>query len=233
MPQLSPQDFADARPLSVYETSFYLSVIFNSAKQIAAAMSHLVPDAYQTLTCPKPLCRPTVVLSLLYHLVASYPSQASYHRHMRTIPPSLLPRQSGAYSWIQTLASALRTRNYSRFSQLYKKQSMTAIFEGSVTGGDGSNTQLVKIAILAILDDLRSKARDTSWAVLRTAYRELDSSAETTSTWLTASLSLQPLLVTDDRTWTPESWLDEQSTVGHTRQKEGFPGKWIICLKVR
>lgn len=223
---------ADVRSPSVYETSFYLSVIFNSAKQIAAAMSHLVPDAYQNLTCPKPLCRPTVVLSLLYHLVASYPSQASYCQHMSLIPPSLFPRQSGAHHWIQNLASALRTRNYSRFSQFYKKQSMTIVFEDSVPGGDVSNTQTVKIAILAILDDLRSKARDTSWAVLRSAYRELDSSVDLTSTWLTTSLSLQPLLVTDDRTWTPQSWLNEQSTRGHTRQKEGFQEKWIIC-KVR
>ncbi|KAH6912570.1 hypothetical protein BKA70DRAFT_1422148 [Coprinopsis sp. MPI-PUGE-AT-0042] len=222
----------DGLALEVYETSFYLSVIFNSAKQIAAAMSHLVPDAYQTLTCPKPLCRPTVVLSLLYHLVASYPSQASYHSHISAIPPSLLPRQSGAYSWIQSLASALRARNYSKFSQFYKKQSLAAIFEDSTPPGDKSNTQLVKVAILAILDDLRSKARDTSWAVLRSAYRELDTSADKTSAWLTTSLSLQPLLVTDDRTWTAEGWLNEQSSRGHTRQKEGIQGKWIIC-KVR
>ncbi|KAG2009828.1 hypothetical protein CC2G_012713 [Coprinopsis cinerea AmutBmut pab1-1] len=234
----------DEFALEVYETSFYLSIIFNSAKQIAAVMNHLVPGTYESVTCPKPLCRPTIVLSLLYHLVASYPSQTTYHHHLRSISDELLPRRSNAHNWIRSLASALRTRNYSKFAQLYKKQSMSMIFEDTekdTLGLDAlsisqaqSSKQLAKIAILAVLDDLRSRARDTAWTVLRSAYREFscDANSESTKTWLSRTLSLQPLLVTDDRTWTAEGWLEDRATHGHTRRKEGVEGRWIVC-KVR
>jgi hypothetical protein len=83
------------------------------------------------------------------------------------------------------------------------------------------------------LDALRKKARASFWGVIRGAYREVSCNPnfEDTRSWLSRSLCLESIL-SEDLTLEPEAWLDEESTVGHTRRKEGVEGKWIIC-KVR
>lgn len=119
---------------------------------------------------------------------------------------------------------------------------MNVIFEDAETLGletlaiarAQSSKRLAQTSILVVLDNLRSKARDTAWTVIRSAYREFscDAKSEDTKIWLSRSLSLQPLLNTDDRTWSPEGWLEEQAIHGGTRKKEGVEGRWIVC-KVR
>ncbi|TFK27649.1 hypothetical protein FA15DRAFT_754043 [Coprinopsis marcescibilis] len=234
----------DGFALEVYETSFFLGIIFDSPKQIAVVMAHLVPGVYQSSSCPKPLCHQTTVISLLYHLVASYPSQSTYHRHLTSIPGSVLPRQSKASTWIRAVASTMRTTNYARLFQLTKKASLPFLFEDkpetlgletpTISEKQANATKLCKLALLVVLDNLRSKARDKSWDIMRSAYRELscDPNAEDTKKWLNRSLCLRPLLNTDDRSWTAESWLEHQANHGHTRRKERIEGRWIVCKVV-
>ncbi|KAI0926810.1 hypothetical protein AcV5_007499 [Taiwanofungus camphoratus] len=99
-------------------------------------------------------------------------------------------------------------------------------------------------ATCTLVDALRAKARETTWLVLRSAYRELHCSPRdrvasvhdspyTTSEWLVRSLTLRPVL-SDGTNITLgkliNDWLEHRCAEGEVRRKgEGIEGRWIIC----
>ncbi|PPR03516.1 hypothetical protein CVT24_007004 [Panaeolus cyanescens] len=229
-------DFA----LEVYETSFFLSIIFESPKQTTAIIQHLIPSPPSTTTPFKnasifvPLC------SLLHHLVASYPSQGTYHQHLDTIPESLLPRKSEHASWVFDIAKSLRRRNYAKFAYLSKKETLVSVLgseqQEPATDVPATTKPLAKFgkqALFVLLNLLRQKAASTAWTILRASYRELacNPGNDDTRTWLVNSMCLDSVLSFVPST-DLDKWLHEQESSGHLRAKEGADGRWIVC-KVR
>ncbi|KAJ3548365.1 hypothetical protein NMY22_g1293 [Coprinellus aureogranulatus] len=233
----------DAFALEVYETSLYLSIIFESPKQPPSIIPHLIPTVYKTATCPQPLRLATIILSLLYHLATTYPSQTTYRKHLETIPTEHLPRDSKAFRWLSSLVRSLRTRNYAQFDRLSRTSNLVEILGGQVGGllmiesltksprADASR-ELAHNAILTVLHTLRTKARETFWAVLRSAYNELacTPNAGDSKQWLTRSLVMQSPL-SEDLTLEAEAWLEEQARTGQVLPKEGVKGRYLCRFR--
>lgn len=230
---------------SVYETSLFLAILFDSPRQTTTILSHLVPDLYSTISTP--LCHLTTLISLIHHLVAAYPSQSTFRQHLLSLPYSLLSSDSGSRLWIISLASCLRSLNYSKFAKLTRPSSFLSLlgepdrkksFEtvptstSELTSSSGLN--LAKRAFHVLVDSLRIKAREKTWDVIRSAYRELACHPESGASrdWLEKSLSL-PSIDPACRGTCVDEWLERKSQEGHVRKKDGASeGTWIVC-KVR
>ena len=92
---------------------------------------------------------------------------------------------------------------------------------------------LLNKAFYAVVDTLRAKARESTWTVIRSAYREISCHADSpTRDWLAKSLALQPVLPDSDSA-TLDQWLQGKSSLNQVRQKEGVEGRWIICKVTR
>jgi len=231
----------DLFALEVYELSLYLAVIFESQKQAASIIPTLFtrPDTADstTTTLPNPSIH-SVLISLLHHLVTSYPSQSTYNQHHTQIS---LRNRSKASDWLISLTRSLRMCNYAKFENLSGKVTVLEVIGESTTTVDGNelgfhaNSDLGTRALLLLVDSLRRKAGDSAWDTIRSAYRELSCASDPTSlgtkTWLRRSLCLDSVVL-DDSSCEIESWLEQKLPLGHVRRKEGVEGRWIIC-KVR
>ncbi|KAF9468637.1 hypothetical protein BDZ94DRAFT_1279714 [Collybia nuda] len=229
----------DSFALEVYETSLYLSVAFNSTKQTTPIISHLLPDLYLIVSPPHHNRPVTILISLVHHLVATYPSQSLFQQHLDTIPLSLLPKNSKASKWINSLARSLRARNFIEFERLTGPFTIGRLFDAQDTPSNppkgsspmlstnGRLADLSHSALYEIIDSLRSKTRGTSWDVFRSAYREVSCASET-GNWLARSLFLNPL-GPHTATIGVDQWFKQQSQLGHVRPKEGTADKWIVC----
>ena len=171
----------------------------------------------------------SVLVSLLHHLVTSYPSQSTYNQQRTQIP---LRKQSRVSNWLISLTGSLRTRNYARFESLSRKESVLEIIKES-NGTLEENGDLGLRAVLLLVESLRRKVGDSAWDTIRSAYRELscDPASLGTKAWLRRSLCLDSVIL-DDSSSEVESWLEQKVPLGHVRRKEGVEGRWIIC-KVR
>lgn len=229
---------------TVYETSFHLAILFESPRQTTAIMSHLIPDLYSTT--PTPSRYATTLVSLLHHLVAAYPSQGTFRQHLASLPKTLLPLESRSHKWIVSLALSLRSLNYSKFEEVTRHSSYTAFFEfqptrnntpvNSPTSGSKpataslfSTDDLPREAAHILVDALRTKAREKTWQIICSAYRELSCNPESRDTrdWLERSLTLSPgnSAVVD-----LDSWLEKKSEEGQVKKKDGAAqGRWILC----
>lgn len=96
-----------------------------------------------------------------------------------------------------------------------------------------SSSNLAKKALFSLVDALRGKAREATWSVIRSAYRELSCHAEAEGTrdWLMRSLALYSVFP-DASGVSVDEWLEKQTRLGRVRPKEGAEGRWIIC-KIR
>ncbi|KDR82449.1 hypothetical protein GALMADRAFT_220457 [Galerina marginata CBS 339.88] len=232
----------DAFALEVYETSLYLSAIFESPKQTISVIPHLFPPRTEHLGSSK-LPLPSihsVLISLLHHIVASYPSQSTYYQQLESIPTTLLPRKSEASKWLASLTKCLRTRNYAKFAGLSQEASIKFVLVASLSGTEPKNPLSPRAdpdkgleAVLFLLDALRRKAADTTWNVVRSAYRELscDQASAETKSWLSRTMCLESVL-DHELSVEAEHWLVSKVSAGHVRRKEGVEGRWIVC-KVR
>lgn len=220
---------SDAFAIEVYETSLCLSSLFDSPVQTSSILSHL-PELYTSASIQTPIS--SVLMSLLHHLIAGYPSQKTYFEHLSHLSPNVLDRTSEAYVWISNLATSLRTLNHIKIEALSRKDVYRHILSISKSS-DEADDELVRLsedAVHALVERLRSKARDKAWVVLRSAYRELSASEET-RTWMAKCL----LLSTEQASASGvslEEWMDGWCRNGHLRPKEGAVGRWIVC-KVR
>jgi hypothetical protein len=216
---------------AVYETSLYLSVIFDSPVQTTSILSHLIPDIYPKTTSPQPSGLATILVLLLHHLVTSYPSQRTYFEQIRQIIPKYLERPSAGYSWVSALAQSLRSQNFVRFEQLSHPDAFDHLLPPSRPRPNpkyiGTFPNLPRDAVYALISRLRSKTRDRAWIVVRNAYRELSSSSETRS-WLGRrlffdSFGSETTIVRFDE------WIQERCRDGHLRPKEGVEDRWMVC----
>ena len=232
--------------LTVYETSLYLAVIFDAPKQTTSIIPHLLPDLYLSSPPPHPNCTATILISLVHHLVASYPSQLSFRQHLNEIPSSLVHRALEVLQWMSSLSRSLRTRNYIKFEELTRPSAISQLFSGSGPDTDALLTPLASLSIVAednsnslpkralevLVDNLRRKARATTWNIIRAAYREFScaTAAEGCETrdWLARSLCLRPLSPYEVA-FDVEMWLEKQRPLGYVRRKEGVDGRWILC----
>ncbi|KAG1766156.1 hypothetical protein EDD22DRAFT_878631 [Suillus occidentalis] len=218
---------SDAFAIEVYETSLCLSSLFDSAIQTSSILSHLLPELYNSALIQPPIS--SVLMSLLHHLIAGYPSQKTYFEHLSRLSPNVLDRTSEAYVWISNLATSLRTLNHIRVEALSRHDVYSHILAVSKSSNEINNA-LSQDAVRALVERLRSKARDKAWVVLRSAYREL-SASEDTRTWMAKCL-----LLSTGQTCASglslEEWIDGRCRDGHLRPKEGAVGRWIVC-KVR
>jgi len=228
----------DTFALEAYETSLYLSVIFESPKQTISIIAHLFPPNAEPpaqFTGRFPSVQ-SLLSSLLHHLVASYPSQGTYHQHLASIPRTSLPQGSQISLWLTSVTKSLRTRNYAKFSMLSQKATVAKLLESStyglVTNARGpAEDVLATNAVFSLVQALRRKASETAWNVLRSAYRELDQGSTDMETWLTKSLFLDSV-IGDEWTVKVNDWLETKTSLGHVRRKENAVQKWIVC-KVR
>lgn len=140
-------------------------------------------------------------------------------------------------------------RNYIKFEELTGRSAISRLFSDSGMDTDTLSSALAPLSIVmevnnnalsrqaleVLIDNLRKKARATTWDVIRSAYREMSfpTTAEGNGTqdWLTCSLCLRPLMPYEVEL-DLEMWLEQQNLLGNVRRKEGVGGQWIIC-KVR
>lgn len=229
---------------SAYETSLYLSALFDSPKQTISIIPHLLPVRNEDppkFTSHGPSVY-SVLVSLLHHLVAQYPSQGTYFQQRDSLSGGLLNADSEVMKWMASLTRSLRLRNYAKFATLTQRSHVIALLQPFLNTdqatqaspvGPKSDSDLGLKAILNLLDALRKKASITAWTVIRAAYRELScgSTPSETGAWLSRSLCLDTLLDSDFSV-DAERWLIDKIPAGHIRRKEGVEGKWIVC-KVR
>ncbi|OJA11457.1 hypothetical protein AZE42_08344 [Rhizopogon vesiculosus] len=198
--------------------------------QTSSILSHLLPELYTSASIQPPIA--SVLILLLHHLTAGYPSQRTYFDHLSRLSPNVLDRTSEAYGWVSNLAMCLRTRNYIRFDALSRRDVYERLLPASTSSDEKRNRldRLPRDALQALVDRLRNKARDGTWMVLRSAYRELSASDESRA-WLIKCLLLSSEQAsTSDLSF--EEWMDGRCQEGHLRPKEGAKGRWIVC-KVR
>ena len=186
----------------------------------------------------------SILTSLLHFLTVYYPSQSAYHQHLASIPEILLPRKSEEFMWLLSVTKSMRMRNYAKFSTLVQEISVSELLDtiqinSSAPQGSGSRSGLVtspqtnnlaRKAVYCLVDTLKEKFAETSWGVIRSAYRELscDQNSRETKTWLKRALNLASIGAENDDSRL-EVWLGDKASAGHVRRKEGSEGRWIIC----
>ncbi|KAJ6584076.1 hypothetical protein DFH09DRAFT_1359990 [Mycena vulgaris] len=104
--------------LEVYETSLYLAVIFDSPRHISPVIPALLTYFQLPSTEPHTNSVETILICLLHHLVAAYPSQREFHSHLASVPQAVLPDGSAARVWITSLAGCIRARNYTKIDKM-------------------------------------------------------------------------------------------------------------------
>lgn len=192
----------------------------------------------------------TVLLSSLHFLAAGYPSQSRYFEHLHSLPPSFMPTQHAALSWLSNLAKTLRMRNYSQLEALTDHAScervLTSIDRSRLDRAAGKFDQrlpgsdLAFEAMCSLVGALRAKARETTWLVLRSAYRELslpkttDADPASTREWLYQSLALQSVKPRGRESAAGEvasldMWIETRCAKGDMRPREGIEGRWVIA----
>lgn len=215
-------------------------------------MPHLMPSFYASISPQLTTGTTAAMISLVHLLVSGYPSQSYYQEHLALVSEHFLPQGSSQRVWLTDLTRSLRNRNYARLEQLTSPIILYRLFEISppsaadtnISSYPGGPRHLAFAAMCALLDDLRNKARDTTWLVLRSAYRELhctgidptssstELSPSPTVDWLCRSLVLrtvsQPLDNNMQSSELVDKWLADRSIGGEVRPKEGTPGRWIV-----
>lgn len=211
----------------MYETSSYLAVLFNSALQTTSTLSHLIPDLYSTSTSQN--IRITTLISLLHHLVAAYPSQSTFRQHLSLLPSSFIPPDSKAYKWVDGVTSSLRSLNYSKFEYLTRPSSFSDFLDLPPEPTTDSTRTLAHDALYYLVDALRSKSREKTWKVIRSAYRELAPESTTTRGWLERSLALHTVKP-GGQDVVLDAWLAKKHEEGQLKRKEGTSDcRWIVC----
>ncbi|CAK5266079.1 unnamed protein product [Mycena citricolor] len=204
--------------LEVYETSLALSVLFDSPRQISAIVPSFMAFIQHEPISPDPERSQMIVIGLLQQLITFYPSQREYNSFLHALPIALFTADCSERVWITSLATCLRTRNYAQLEQILRPPSVPV---PSLDVASDPN-RLAPRAIYHLIDSLRGKARDTSWTIMRSAYRELlCQKDEQTRDWLQRSLGLSSSVDLDD-------WFKRTEQLGHVRRKEGVEDRWIV-----
>ncbi|KAG8691817.1 hypothetical protein FRC11_008441 [Ceratobasidium sp. 423] len=194
-------DRRDSFAIQVVEKSAYISILYSSPVNIASSFAYLL-DAYAVKpeTGKTPNLNKAVIglLHFLQTLVDEFPSQRVSHRFiLGSDAQSCLPRNSAEWSFAADVASALRRNNWWALEKLTSPKTVDGRLKGETwtkptSDSNESNlesesvfSRLPSRALTHLLDQLRTKVRNSAWPVLRSAYREV-----VKAPWLERSLLL-------------------------------------------
>lgn len=176
-----------------------------------------------------------ILISLLNTLVHEHPRQDSFHFLFRWFycldKGSFWKKNSPSFRYAKRLSEALVINNLSRFEQLSKEPAVEGLFvqimssDGQTRSAEGN---LARMAIMALVNDLRSKVHDTAWEILRAAYREADSIIS--GEWLARVLILS--VPSTDKSPSQkakyiDAWFLNKPRIQVT-PKEGVEGRWML-----
>ncbi|KXN81751.1 hypothetical protein AN958_03768 [Leucoagaricus sp. SymC.cos] len=235
--------------VEVYERSLYLSTLFSSQKHttsvIHSLLNDLYPKAYPLKTPDSTSTPPTCIyhrhmsflISFTNHLVSQYPSQSLYHQQNASLPSKdWIPDTS--HIWLKNLTHSLRSGNYyqlhkitrqNRVEQLSRPPKSSDFLTTEASVQSPLHDQLAVRAFITSIDELKSKARASTWTIMKSAYRELwlEETYDTRS-WLARSLVFDSLDTSEQLNW----WLEDVERSNGIKKKEGTDGRWIVA-KVR
>lgn len=228
---------------SVYETSAYLTVIMSHDRHPASPiLSHLLFELTQpTAQSQNPPASKAVmyadatVIYLLDVLVSNVPSQSAYMLATRRVRSAgrLTPAVD---TFLQRVSTCLRRRDYVLLERMLGPDSVarSAVLESPHRPANPS--PLFRDALETLLNRLTSYVRNSSWNILRAAYREV--ALDVSGAWLSRCLLLRDpqSAGTQSASRIPSAevvhWLDEKSKIGEATQtlRDGkpTPGRWML-----
>ncbi|KAJ3569391.1 hypothetical protein NP233_g5082 [Leucocoprinus birnbaumii] len=224
---ISSTSRVDGFSVEVYERSLYLSIIFTSPKHTAAIIPALLDDLYLRAFSPSTDLgvdsanhnhhrHMSLLISLIHHLATQFPSQSPYHHQISSMPKDWLP--SDTRTWLGCLTRSLRTGNYYQLGILTGEQRVSQLHDprDSTSTPTQLHDQLAVRALTTAIDALRSKARASSWRIMRAAYRELwFEEPYDTRHWLRISLEIE-----DPEEF--DQWLAEVEKSNEMKKKDEF-----------
>ncbi|KAF7299720.1 hypothetical protein HMN09_00977800 [Mycena chlorophos] len=208
----------------VYASSLYLSILFDSPRNTSAivpvVLSYLrsrIPPQSQSQS------QSLALICLLERLVTAYPSQSDFHTSLTGIPTPCFPPECAERRWVRDLARYLGTGNYTRLERTLRR--IPALEDPDSLAGKATRH---------LVAALQSKARESAWRTIRSAYREV--TLEISGGWLLRSLFLVPPVREDEGLDARmeglglddmlERWLEGESRKGNVVKKEEGTGKW-------
>ncbi|CAE6523044.1 unnamed protein product [Rhizoctonia solani] len=193
-------DRRDSFAIQVVEKSTYLSILYNSPINIASSFAYLL-DVYAVKPeiAKTPNLNKTVIglLQFLQSLVDEFPSQRVSHRLIVGSDERCLPHNSAEWWFASDLSSALRRNNWWALEKLTSPKAVDERLKkapwATPTSGpiepdletEAVFSKLPSRALAHLLEQLRTKVRNSAWPVLRSAYREV-----VKAPWLERSLLL-------------------------------------------
>lgn len=219
----------------VYETSLQSAIAFHSPVQTSSALPQLT-ELYRTLlvepsedkVLAKLRTRAEIssALSLLFHIGQAFPSQQTYYNHVHSLSTLQLDWNGRILRWVASLRAETARRNYAQLHLLTSESRVNSIFE-SLRTVDDFDQDLVKVALRTAINDLRQKLRGPIWSLLRSAYREFNLCAEsTTRAWLAESLLLDSIAI--DGIESVDSWMKDREQEGHCIAQMDKQGRWTL-----
>ncbi|KAF8523138.1 hypothetical protein BU17DRAFT_44168 [Hysterangium stoloniferum] len=182
----------------------------------------------------------TMMICLLNSLTYAFPSQIAYHSQLRWIRASFFGLTSAQMQqpllWLKSVATALAGNDYARFGLITTPAAVRELLEtlqshGSTPGVRVDLSNIKYITLLSLIEELRIKMRPTVWKILRTSYRELDTTLD--ADWLLESLGLFPSVTYPNKGTflnkhhLADEWLAARGEA-ETKQREGMTSRWIL-----
>lgn len=174
----------------------------------------------------------TTTVVLLHDLTMHYPSQKEYFERVNTLPDRYLDRAIPIYSWLSALRASMHLSEYVKFEKLTRISSLKGYLPSTPTELQDSVSRVyVADALKMLVASLRDKVRNSSWACLTRAYRELSVQSDNdTAAWMARMLLLNVDVGKASGVHTKaNAWIQDRRKVGEVKQKEDRPGQWIIC----
>jgi hypothetical protein len=184
----------------------------------------------------------TALISFFHILAHSYPLQPPHHYTLCFFQQSQFNDQFNEgeevrgqiLKWLKSIAAAVASRNYVRFQRLTRSEEVDGVchqLHPLESHGVDSHLELRCLALRCLIENLRTKVRETVWQMLTVAYRELDTTAS--AEWFLRSLMITP----DPREGesqapslacqSAEKWLERRGAQ-ETRRKEGSQNRWLL-----
>lgn len=225
----------------MYETSGYLAVIVSNNRHPAApTLSHLLfdlpnPRGKEPTRQPVDSLRiysDAMFIYLLEVLQSEYPSQRTFlpaFRHACDHDKIPLTVQL----FLQRVSTALRRSDFLSISSITSKHSKLLANALNAQYRPSNPSPLFTDALHILLNRIRSKAQDSAWRMLRSAYREadLDTSGKWLQRWLQLPVS-ESKSGTDDNQLELLRWFEERAGSGDAERllRDGEPvkGRWSL-----
>lgn len=207
----------------------------NERHQALPILESLIDSFPETITLAAGDDAP--LLYLLTLLVVDYPSQRSFLSASRNLRSGHLVSPN-TLSFIDGVASSIRRSEFSTLSRLLSPQHTASIF--SIRRAPPNPNNFFLDSVQCTLGRLRRKTRESSWLVVRAAYREISCQPTTSGgngsgPWLARILLLEDPghAVSNDEN--ADIWLRERGKVEGSKEVErvqvdGKPslGRWKI-----